>query len=241
MEQGAQIVIEEPDLLAMRFEELVRSVILRVPEQRRVRLALSGGSAATCLLPGLIGLGKLSDRLEIFFCDERAVPLDDEQSNFRSAQSLWFRPAGLSHGQLYPMVSSGNLDEMKQRYEALLRERSEGAALDLALLGVGPDGHIASLFPGSSALESPNWVEAIDDSPKPPPQRLSLTLSLLSAVPCVVAAFGESKATVVKRAISGDTRLPLGRLLRQNRSVQLWLDKGAASQLEGSETIAFGR
>jgi 6-phosphogluconolactonase len=108
------------------------------------------------------------------------------------------------------------------------------AQLDVVLLGVGPDGHVGSLFPGHALLsESRRLVAAVEDSPKPPPWRLTLTLPALAAAHLVVvAAFGEAKAAVVREGLRDPaSRLPVALATRAAAQVLWLLDPGAAAQL----------
>jgi 6-phosphogluconolactonase len=108
---------------------------------------------------------------------------------------------------------------------------------DFVLLGVGADGHVASLFPGHPALlETKRSVVAIDDAPEPPARRLTLTLPVLaSAARVVVAAFGESKASVLGEVLTReDSPLPVARVLRQAERPLLVADRAAASRIPGA-------
>ena len=103
-----------------------------------------------------------------------------------------------------------------------------GGAIDVALLGVGPDGHVASLFPGRPAPAGLSG--AVRGSPKPPPERLTLTPRALEAADCVLLARGAAKAPALARALAGDGRLPLGAL--RPRGEWIWyIDEAAASGL----------
>jgi 6-phosphogluconolactonase len=106
--------------------------------------------------------------------------------------------------------------------------------MDIALLGVGEDGHVASLFPGRPALQATDPTVLVeDDSPKPPPVRLTLSLDVLaSAREVIVAAFGASKAAAVTQALEDPaSELPLARLLHRAARATVMLDEEAASLL----------
>jgi 6-phosphogluconolactonase len=129
-----------------------------------------------------------------------------------------------------------DLDEAARTYEAdIARTIGAGASFDVVLLGVGPDGHVCSLFPGHPALdETARRVVAITDSPKPPPARVTLTIPALRGADIVVAAFGESKAEAIEGALDRPaSRLPVARAAAVGRRAIFLLDPGAASRLPG--------
>jgi 6-phosphogluconolactonase len=100
--------------------------------------------------------------------------------------------------------------------------------LDVALLGVGPDGHVCSLFPGHAALDAAGWTAPVPDAPKPPPRRVTLTLPTLAAAELVIAvALGAAKAAVMRQALGG-ADLPVSRALRGARRAVVLLDPEAA-------------
>ena len=114
-----------------------------------------------------------------------------------------------------------DLTEAAGVYERTLREVTEGQGLDFVLAGLGPDGHLCSLFPGHALLEERvRWVLAITDSPKPPPARLTLTMPALAAArELVVMAVGASKADVVSRCMRGED-LPAVRALDRDHALR---------------------
>jgi 6-phosphogluconolactonase len=116
----------------------------------------------------------------------------------------------------------------------LTRVLGPAPRLDLVLLGVGPDGHVASLFPGHAALsEERKLVLPIVDAPKPPPRRLTLTLPMLtSAERVVVMALGESKSAVMREALTrGDSSLPVSLVIQRSARALVLLDQEAGAQL----------
>lgn len=232
MKSGVSIVVEAIDVLSEMFLREVEVVAQRAKtENERGRLAISGGSVAEHFLPALCHLGGAAEYVEVFWCDERAVPLTDAQSNYRQAKELWFDPSGFSSACVFPMFHGASLELSAVDYERLLRQRP-APPLDLVLLGVGPDGHIASLFPTSPTLESTRFVEPVYGAPKPPSERLTLTLELLAQAPrIVIAAFGESKAAVLAEALTDGCDLPVARLIDRAAKVTLFLDPAAAGKL----------
>lgn len=182
------------------------------------KLAVSGGSLPKTLAQALLA-PPASDadtvkwaKWEIFFADERIVPLDHEDSNYALLKSelLDKLPSGGPQPTVYP-INKDKLDEdtveVADDYEQQLvgsfasRDSVRLPIFDLLLLGCGPDGHTCSLFPGHALLrETTAWVAPIDDSPKPPPKRITLTLPVVThAVRVAFVATGGGKKGIMKR------------------------------------------
>src|SRR4029079_607548 len=122
---------------------------------------------------------------------------------------------------------SADLDAAAGSYAAeMTRVLGPRPALDYALLGVGPDGHVCSLFPGPAGLrETARWAIAVHDSPKPPPGRLTLTLPALALAETVaVVALGEAKADIIREALENeDSVLPVAQVTRAARHAVFFL------------------
>jgi len=231
-----EVVVDRPealaDLLARRTTDLAREAF---SARGQFGVALPGGSVATAFLPRLAGAEVDWPRADLFWGDERAVPPDHPDSNYGLARSLWLKEAGFSADHVHRMAADApDLDRAARDYEAALASRyGNSPSLDLALLGVGPDGHVCSLFPGHPLLdETKKFAAAITDSPKPPPRRLTLTLPTLDAARLlVVAAFGEAKAKVMREALNDPgSSLPVARAIRTARRCLVLLDLDAAGR-----------
>jgi 6-phosphogluconolactonase len=167
------------------------------------------------------------ERVQIFFGDERAVPPDHQDSNFRMVSEALLRRVGLPPGNVHRMEAEAfDLDQAADRYAALLPE-----VLDVLLLGVGADGHTASLFPGSPALQERLRRVVPARALQPPQTRLTITPPVIAAARRVlVLAAGEDKAEAVARALAAGSltdEVP-ARLARDG----VWfLDRAAARRL----------
>ncbi len=231
------------EALSERFVRIFESAAHEAIEARgRFACALPGGSVAEAFFPRLVRAAVEWSRLHVFFGDERAVPLDDPQSNAGLARRLWLDHVALPPGRLHLLYRSGEaLEAAAARAEQELRA-SLGAppALDLVLLGMGPDGHVCSLFPGHPALRAPALVLAVRDSPKPPPERLTLGLAALRlATEICVAAFGPEKADAVREALEEPaSQLPVAIALRSGPRVRFLLDPAAAARLASGRRSA---
>lgn len=127
------------------------------------------------------------------------MPPLDAESNFAMAQQALLRH--VAPASVHRMAGELGPDEAAARYDALVGT----ASLDLVLLGIGPDGHTASLFPGNAALSATTFVAPVFGSPKPPPDRLTLTLrTLREARRVIVLASEKDKADAVRRALAGE-------------------------------------
>lgn len=194
-------------------EHLARALIAADEAQGRARLAIAGGSAAAVMRPAMALLpeGALA-RLHLTWVDERCVAPSDEASNRGAAERAGLLPACAV--QLPLWWDGASVAEALARVRAGLRDEFAGG-LDVALLGLGEDGHIASLFPGHPALAASEPVLAIDDSPKPPARRMTLSLPTLQrAGSCVLLVTGEGKRAALQRLRVGDPALPATALER---------------------------
>jgi 6-phosphogluconolactonase len=221
------------EALARQAEHLARTAIGR---HGRFALAVPGGSVATRMLPRLAEVAIDWSHTDLFFVDERAVPPTDPESNWRVAHAILVDRGPVAADRLHRMAAGvDDLDEAAAIYQSeLQRLLGEPPRLDLVLLGMGPDGHVASLFPGHAAIEvRDRWVVAEHNSPKPPPRRLTLTLPALTVGDfVVVAAFGSEKASAVRDAIEDPgSDLPVARVLRSVRDARVLLDPDAAALL----------
>ncbi|CAL1360191.1 unnamed protein product [Linum trigynum] len=229
-----------------------------VKERGAFAIALSGGS--------LIGLmGKLCEapysktvdwaKWYIFWVDERVVSKSHADSNYKLAKDNLLSKVPIVPSHVHSINDSVSAEDAADEYEFAIRQLvkmrtvdvsdiSDCPKFDLVLLGLGPDGHVASLFPNHSALiEQDEWVTFITDSPKPPPERITFTLPVInSASNVAVVAAGESKAEAVHLAIDetepddGKTSLPARMVQPRNGKLVWFLDKLATSKLQGSHS-----
>jgi 6-phosphogluconolactonase len=211
-------------------------------------LALSGGTTPARTYELLAGeLRGGWDGIEVWFADERCVGEEDAQSNYRLARETLLTTAGVPRERVHRMEGELGPETGAERYARALRGRvpaeMEGPAgtravddgdalpaLDAIVLGIGPDGHVASLFPGAPALDAgPRAVcLPVHDSPKPPPERITLSLAVLRAArACVLLATGAAKADAVAAMLTEPSHHVPASLLRRGR-LSVILDDAAA-------------
>lgn len=221
--------------LTSSFEEWSARLRQGSGEGDRLSCALSGGATALFFLGALRAAKVDWRRISLFWVDERAVPADDPESNYGIADRLLMAPLGAKAPRTFRMAfdfaqarpADAVLQGAAFYYDQVLARELKGGPLDLALLGIGEDGHIASLFPGHRALISDDRVVAIEDAPKPPQRRLSLTLTyLLQTRNIWVIALGPRKLPVLHAAL-GKTQLktPLDLLMQQAKNVTVFTDQ----------------
>lgn len=216
---------------ATRFGDEARQAIAT---RGTFRVALAGGFSPAGMLRALWSTHPLEAdtwaRTTVLFADERAVPPDDPDSNYRRVREALLDPLGGDAPAAQRMRGeAADLEEVAREYEGRVAE-----PLDLIVLGVGEDGHVASLFPGSSWLdERVRRVGVVRDSPKPPAVRLTLLpRALAEARAVIVLATGGPKAEAVAAALAGagePARTP-ARLVRSRD----WLIDGAAATRLGA-------
>ena len=211
------------------------------PAQRSC--ALSGGATALIFLGALKKANVDWSRISLFWADERAVSPDDPESNYGIAQRMLLEPLGANAPRAFRMAFDASLDRpfdaaqgkpwsslgtAAMKYDMLLARELKNGGMDLALLGVGEDGHICSLFPGHRALMVDDQrVVAVEDAPKPPPRRLTLSLPFVLRTKKIwLIAVGPRKLPVLHAALSRTQRTtPLDLLLHQAKDVTVFTDQ----------------
>ena len=229
---------ESPEGLAEAgARAFVQEAARAVDERGRFAVALAGGSTpeATYEVLARDHAGEVDwPNVHVFFGDERTVPPDHEDSNYRMAREslLDLVPVGSVHrmrGELPP-------DEAAASYEGELEEFFGGRppALDLVMLGIGPDGHTASLFPETPALEVTDRLVVANPVPKLDTTRLTLTAPVLSAARAVnFLVAGEGKAEALREILEGeaDPRAYPAKLVRPRGGPTWLVDRAAARYL----------
>ena len=229
--------------VAVRFSELARQA---VAEKRTFSAALSGGSTPRRLYELLAepALAISWDSIHLFQVDERCVPPDHSESNYRMIYEVMLSRAPIPKANFHRMAAEredreGASREYAEEIKRVLQpEPDEFPRLDLVLLGMGPDGHTASLFPQSAALKErtawvrPNFVEKFKT------YRLTLTLPVLNAATRILfLVVGADKAETLRQVLEGPRRpeeLPAQSVQPVRGQVEWYLDEPAARLLKGA-------
>jgi 6-phosphogluconolactonase len=231
-------VIRFPDadaLAAAVARSWMAQVTAALEAGRKHRVALSGGRIAKRLFTEVAGLARgQPNRLtaaEFFWADERCVPPDDAESNFFWAQELLFRPLSVSASSIHRI--NGELPpETGARTAAAELLRVTGVRgglplLDLVLLGMGEDGHVASLFPDdvAAASDRESLFLPVHNSPKPPPRRVSMGHGVIAAARQVwVLASGAGKQAALQESLSPQGRTPLAAVIQGRERTLIYSD-----------------
>lgn len=238
-------VLPLPELPAAAAAFVAHLSAQAVASRGRFTVALSGGSLPKLLCPPLAAEPLKSQVFwpawHVLWADERCVPLTDPESNYFLARQLLFDHVDIPPEQIYPPDVSLEPAETAAAYQTTLKRVFSPSTgwlprFDLVLLGVGPDGHTASLFPRHPLLaETEKWVAAVLDSPKPPPHRVTLTLPVINnARQIVFITAGAAKAAVLPEIL--DTANPVAslpaRMVQPVRGDLHWfVDQAAAAGL----------
>jgi 6-phosphogluconolactonase len=225
----------DPQDLALRAADWMAGVIAAADAP--FRMALSGGNSPR-LLYGELSLRRIDwSKVQFYWIDERFVPPDHPDSNLRMARETLLAHIPIAPGQVHAMPTLSDPETAARAYEDDLKSAYGATDLDaarplfdLTLIGLGSDGHICSLLPGSPVLEErTRWVAPVTQGR--PEVRLTLTYPAVeSSRLTVLLVTGQDKAEAVKRVRQGDQNLPGGRLRPQGETVWL-LDRAAASLL----------
>jgi len=224
---------------------LVDTIQTAVAARGRALIVLTGGGNGIALLQYLGTHGRQIDwsKVHLFWGDDRYVPEDDDERNDKQARAALLDHIDIPSSHVHAMPASDgefgtDLAAAALAYEQLLAANAEAGQpapnFDVHLLGVGPEGHINSLFPDTPAvLETTRMVVAVEDSPKPPPQRITLTLPAVQRSREVwLMVSGAAKADAVAAAMGGAPPVSIPAAGAIGAETTLWLiDEAAAAKL----------
>jgi 6-phosphogluconolactonase len=229
----------DAETVAQRAAAHVVRQLQRAYEQRGIaHLALSGGTTPGRAYELLGAKARELEGIEVWFADERCVGPEDEESNYRLAKQTLLAGPAIAPERVHRMVGELGPDEGASQYVQELRQDVAGdgeatlPVFDLIVLGIGPDGHVASLFPGAPTLDAGSEAVClgVHDSPKPPPERITLSLAVLRAArECLLLATGASKADATSAMLAQPRRHVPASLLRRERLTVI-VDDAAAPE-----------
>jgi len=230
--------------LAVSVAELLVRTLVRIQGEGRVpSVVLTGGTIAEAVHRAVLDVPDHAEvdwsRVEVWFGDERFVPSGDPQRNAVQARDALLSSLPVDPARVHEMPASDaaygeDVDAAAAAYaEELRRVLGPTPRFDALMLGVGPDGHCASLFPHHEGVQASGLVVAVRDSPKPPPIRISMTMGLLRRADEVwFVASGAAKAQAVHDALTSDDVDAVPASGPKGRQRTLWLvDAEAASRL----------
>ena len=231
--------------LAVSVASAVSEIITRaIQRNNRCTIALAGGSTPKRLYTVLASDPYRNeipwDRLHLFLGDERYVPDDHPDSNFRMVREALLDHVNVPESQVYPVPTYLDAASAAAEYEKLIRKTFEVTygsvpVFDLVLLGIGGDGHTASLFPGTQALDVHDRLVVDNDVPQQDSTRITFTIPLLqAAASTILLATGDDKADAISRAVNGAPNLqetPSQLLRSATGEVTFALDEAAAAML----------
>ena len=231
-------ILADPKALARRVADWLLAAA--VGSERRFAVALSGGSTPRRLYELLAGPPYRQafpwERTHWFWGDERFVPRDSPESNFRMVWEIMLAHAPAPTGNIHPIPTEGlTPQEAALSYQRELKAyygaptpTADRPLFDVTFLGLGPEGHIASLFPGTAILsERSRWVGAVIGAKAEP--RITLTYPALESSRAVAfLVTGEAKRPVLERLLKGDPDLPAAHLHPVQGTLHLFADRAAA-------------
>lgn len=199
------------------------------------RVALSGGRIAHKFFTEVAAQNKARTvpfkHVHFFWADERCVPPSDPESNFKLANELLFAPLKISENQIHRIrgelpPETAATQAASDIFQSVTKNAAGQPILNLIFLGMGEDGHVASLFPGKTEGTNPKEVFfAVKNSPKPPSNRISLSYAAITAARQVwVLASGAGKVAALRESLASDGKTPLAKVIQSRQQTKIFTD-----------------
>lgn len=242
MELPVVRILPSVEELSEVVAEIIWSALNNLQSERKLTVALPGGSTPAKVFRYLSSRHKSTidwPLIDFFWGDERCVPPEHEESNFKMARINLLDPLGIPGGNLHRVKGEDYPEQALMHYRRVLGSQvpreNDLPAFDLVLLGMGDDGHTASLFPDDEPALSSDEVCVIAAHPQTGQKRISLTLPVLNNARLVVfLVTGASKADIVKKVLSPGSKddLPAVKVKPAHGELVWLLDKEAGSMIE---------
>ncbi len=227
------------EAIEFSVEHFIQKANLAILNHGFFSVALSGGSTPKAIFKKLCEKENATkidySKILLFWSDERDVPLDDAESNYKTAMDAGFKTLNIPEDHIFPMRKTGDLEFDAKTYEGLIATILPSKQFDLVMLGMGDDGHTASLFPDTAGLDIEDRPVIVNFVPEKKSYRLSLTFSCINhAKEILIYVLGKSKADMVAKVFHepfNKSKLPI-QAVGTKKTKSLWLlDKDAASLL----------
>ena len=239
MEKFLEVLPDKQTLIERSLAVVTQKIQAAIQERSVCTISLAGGSTPKPLYEALSEQTLTWEKLQVFWGDERYVPANSPESNQRMTRQAWLNRVNFPETNIHPMpTGAGEPRVDAQKYETELRQvfGAELPTFDLILLGVGSDGHTASLFPHTEALTVRDRLVTVGNKDGEP--RLSFTVSLINNARCVIfLAAGENKRQALAQilASSADEMTYPARLIQPQGELWWLLDRAAGEELSEAD------
>jgi len=231
----------ENETIAFAVEHWIHTAQRSIQQRGRFAVALSGGSTPKAIFESLATTQSQTldwSKVWLFWSDERSVPPDHAESNYHMAMQSGFAKLSIPPGQIFRMKAEANLEKNALDYEEKIRHLLGKHGFDLVMLGVGEDGHTASLFPHTQALQIQDRLAVPNFIPEKKAWRMTLTFYCInSSYAIAIYALGKSKQMIVPKVLDAaiESAYPASRIGTAEHKALWILDQEAGKLLDKSE------
>lgn len=239
MKKSVEILSDKSALIERLLQLVVTQIQKAIAERGQCTIALAGGNTPKPLYEALANQSLPWQNIHVFWGDERYVPEDDDDSNQKMARQAWLAKVDLPAANIHPMLTTSNDPQKDARqHEEEIRNyfqipEGDFPVFDLILLGMGDDGHTASLFPHTEALQVQDSLVTVGNKDGQP--RLTFTAPLINHARCVIfIVAGENKRPALKQifATQGDAQTYPARLIEPKGELWWLLDTSAGAEIQ---------